>query len=64
MRYCAHIKLNPAVIDKTGAVYHKWLLTNVGVQTVSWEWVYISGELHVAFYREKDATAFKLRFDL
>lgn len=64
MRFSTHIKLDPATADKTGSVYHKWLLTNVGTQTVSWEWVYISGELYVAFYREKDATAFKLRFEL
>ena len=64
MRYRAHIKLSPDTIDKTGAMYHKWLLTNVGTQTVSWEWVYINSELFVAFYHEKDATAFKLRFEL
>ena len=64
MRINATIKLNPSRIDDTGVVYHKWLLTNVGLQTISWEWVYIGGELYVAFYHEKDATAFKLRFEL
>lgn len=65
MRYSTFVKVSPQNIkdNKMGVRMSKWLLTHVGIQTLSWEWIYIDEWLHVAFYREKYADAFRTEFD-
>jgi hypothetical protein len=64
------MKINSLVnipIKSSGFIVYemsKWLSTHVGIQAVSWDWVYKSEHIHVGFYNEYDATVFKLRFEL
>lgn len=63
MKISARVRI-PTNKDGHSTEYTAWLTTHVGLQTLSWEWVFEEGEIFVAFYKEKYAEEFKKVFGL
>lgn len=63
MRVSAKVRI-PSNRDGNSTEFMSWLITHVGLQTISWEWVFDSGEIFVAFYKEEKAEEFRKVFGL
>lgn len=62
MKVSAKVRIPPA--DVYTQPYARWLITKVGLQTLSWEWVFEDGEIFVAFYNDRYVDEFKKAFGI
>ena len=62
MRVADTIRVDNVLASDRDFKLGHWLFTNVGIQTISWEWLYDSSGIYINFYKKEDADKFRLAF--